>query len=176
MSPNRGRPLSAGDFLHWFGPRRRRRYPLPIPWRWRYEIGAGVGVPVGLDALADATHPIAAAALVFAAVTGSVAWPAAHRFLTARAWCVLVPHRLRVGMIESAVLSRSGWLPAVLRTSPHPRGVRVLLWCPAGVDVHTFHAARSRLAVACWAADVEIARHPRFAHIVVLLVVRHLDR
>lgn len=176
MRWGRGRPGAADDdFFHWFGLRRRRRNPLLVPWRWRYELGLGVGVPTGLNALADATHPIAAASVALAVVVGSVGSPAARRFLIARAWCVLVPHRLRVGMLKCGVLSWSGWLPAVLWTSPHPRGVRILLWCPAGVDVYAFHATRSQLAAACWAADVEVARHPRFAHIVVLHVILRPD-
>lgn len=148
---------------------------LLAPWRWRYELGLGVGSPLGLDALAEATHPIAAICVALTVVTGYVGWPAARHWLHARLWCVLVPHRLRVGMAEAGVTSWSGRLPTVLWTSARPRGVRVLLWCPAGVDVHAFQATRSELAAACWAVEVEVVRHPRFAHIVVLLVVVRPD-
>lgn len=168
MRPGQGPPW---ELVSWLRPRRRRPNPLLVLARWRYELVLGAGVPTGLYALAEATQPSIAVGLVLATLAAHLGWPAGRRFLAGRARCVLVPHRLRVGMVESRVLSWSGWLPAVLWTSPCPQGVRVLLWCPAGVDVHAFHAARSQLAAACWAADVEAVRHPRFAQLVVLLVV-----
>lgn len=171
MRWGRRRRLVAEDYLAQLVPRRRRRNLLLTPWRWRYELAVGLGTPVGLNALADATHPVAALCIMAAAVAGYVGWPAGRRLLADRARCVLVAHRLRVGMIESGVLSWSGWLPAQLWTRAVDRGVRVLLWCPAGVDVAAFQASGSQLAAACWAADVEVDRHPRYAQLVVLLVV-----
>jgi hypothetical protein len=40
------------------------------------------------------------------------------------------------------------------------------------VDVHRIAAARDELAAACWASEVLVERHPRYANIVALLVVR----
>lgn len=154
-----------------YTPRRRRRNLALIPWRWRWELGFGIGTPLGLEALADATHPVVALCLIGTAIAAWVGLPGARRVLTARAHAILVQHRLRVGMVESGVLSWSGRLPALLWTRVVDRGVRLLLWCPAGVDVIAFHATRSQLTAACWAADVEVVRHPRWAHLIVLLVV-----
>ncbi|HVL84646.1 MAG TPA: hypothetical protein VM367_10250 [Pseudonocardia sp.] len=165
---NRSGP--GDDFFERYGPRRRRRSILPVPWRWRYELGAGLGVPAGLDALATATHPMAAVAVAAAGAVGYAGWPAARNVLHARARTVLATHRLRVGMVQCGLLTWSGRLPAVLWAAPRDRGVEITLWCPAGVDVHAFHATRSRLAAACWASDVEIRRHRSRAHIVVVLV------
>jgi len=174
MRWRRNRRWHADDFFGRFGPRRRRANPLVVAWRWRYELVLTLGLPIGLLALGGATHPVAPVCVLLTAALAYVGWPAAHRFLVDRAWCLLVPHRLRVGMAECGVTSWSGRLPAVLRASRHPSGVRVVLWCPAGVDVHAFHAARSELAAACWAADVLIEHHPLRTNVVVLLVVTRL--
>lgn len=163
------------EFFHHFGPRRRRRNPALVFWRWRWEGGAFLGVPYGLDALAGATHPAVSAVVGVSAVATGLGWRPARLFLTEHARCVVVQHRLRVGMVQAGIWSYSGWLPAILWTSPVDRGVRVVLHCPAGVDVHAFRQNREQLAGACWAADVEVARHPRRANVVVLLVVTRPD-
>lgn len=159
------------DFLRNLGPRRRRVNPLLLLWRWRWEAAALVGVPLGLDGLASATHPAVSVAVGVTAVATGAGWRPARIFLTEHARCVITQHRVRAGMVQAGIWSYSGWLPAVLWASPTPRGVRVVLWCPAGVDVYAFLANREQLAAACWAADVEVARHPRRANVVVLLVV-----
>lgn len=170
-----GRRWEINEFLRPFGPTRRRSNPYLVVWRWRYELALGLGVPYGLSTLAWATHPIAAACVALAAGIACGWWRPGRRFVAERARTLLVTHRLRVGMVQANVMSWSGWLPAILWARPHPRGVRVLLWCPAGVDVHAFHGNRSLLAAACWADDVEIARHPTQAQLVVLLVVTQDD-
>jgi hypothetical protein len=166
-----GRRSDAHDFLRSFGPRRRRANPLLVFWRWRWEGAAFLGVPYGLDTLAGATHPAVAAAVGVSAAATAIAWRPARLHLTEHARCVVAQHRLRVGMVQAGIWSWSGWLPAILWTAPVDRGIRVVLWCPAGVDVVAFQANREQLAAACWAADVEVARHPRRANLVVLLVV-----
>jgi len=154
-----------------FVPRRRKPNLLLVIWRWRYELALGLGVPYGLGVLADNMYPIAAVGLALAVGVGCGWWPPGRRVVAEGMRVVLVQHRLRVGMVQANIVSWSGRLPAILLSGPRPRGVRVLLWCPAGVDVHAFHANRSLLAAACWAADVEIARHPTRSQLVVLLVV-----
>jgi hypothetical protein len=160
------------DFLRQFGPLPRRVNPFAFPWRWRYELAVGVGAPVGLDALADATHPAAAVALALTAVVGGLGWVPARRVLVERARCVFVQHRLRAAMAEAGIHAWSGrWLPTIVRTTPVDRGVRVVLWCHAGVGISRFVEHREELASACWAQDVEVSRHPGRANVVVLLVV-----
>lgn len=162
---------TPAEFARRFGLRRRRRNPLLAGWRWRYELALCLGIPYGFHGLAAASNVAVAACTSLAAVLACALWPPGRRFVAARARVVLVQHRLRVGMLQADILSWSGWLPAILWTRPTSRGVRVLLWCPAGVDVTAFHDGRSLLAAACWAADVEVARHPTRAQLVVLLVV-----
>jgi hypothetical protein len=93
-----------------------------------------------------------------------------------RLWCVVLPHPLRVGMIESGVLSWSGLLPGVPWTAPGEGRVRIWVWCPAGVDVRAFEAARSPLAASRWAVDVLPRRHPRWSQVVILTVTTRLER
>ncbi|WP_433290774.1 hypothetical protein ACQPZQ_00265 [Pseudonocardia sp. CA-142604] len=164
------------ELVRRFVPRRRKLNPLLVIWRWRYELALGLGIPYGFSVLAGAIHPIAAVGLALAAGVGCGWWPPGRRVVAEGTQVVLVQHRLRVGMVQANIMSWSGRLPAILLSSPRPRGVRVLLWCPAGVDVHAFHANRSLLAAACWAADVEITRHPTRSQLVVLLVVTEPDR
>ena len=163
-------PKRPWDFDGFFGRPRRRFNPLPIPWRWRYEALVGLGVAAGLHGLAAAIGTVAAVGVATAATVGCVVWPPARRFLGGRIRSVVVAHRLRVGMVEASILSWRGRLPMILRASPTPRGVRVVLWCPAGVDVKAFNAGRELLAAACWAADVYVDRHRRWAQLVVVIV------
>ena len=62
---------------------------------------------------------------------------------------------------------RSSW------TSARPDGEQVLLACPAGVDVARIAAARGELAAACWAVDLTVRPHHRYANLAVVDVVRH---
>src|SRR5690349_11737078 len=138
MRPNK-RPW---DFDGFFGRPRRRFNPLPIPWRWRYEALVGIGLALGIHGLAGLIGAFTSLGVVAAFAAGCIVWPPARRFLGARIRCVVIPHRLRVGMVEASILSWRGRLPMILRASPTQRGVRVVLWCPAGVDVAAFHAGR----------------------------------
>jgi hypothetical protein len=68
------------------------------------------------------------------------------------------------------VCTLDGRLPAILWTTPRDRRIRVLLACPAGVGVERIRAQRDLLAAACFATDVDVTRHRRFAHLVELTV------
>jgi len=145
--------------------------PIVIAWRWRYELGL-------------ATVLIAAFGLVssvgfwwgFIMTAGLtcliVAWPPARRQVMARAWCVITPHRVRTGCAQAWIHSREGKIPVVLYTTAEPFGERVYLWCRAGVCSEDLIAAGPLLAAACWANEVHVDRHERFAHLLVLDVIR----
>jgi hypothetical protein len=139
-----------------------RPWPTTVLWRWRYEL-ALAGVLVGLGLVRPWLGALAAAGLAACAAV-----PAVRSF----GWCVVTAHRVRTGCAEARIHSRHGRLPAVVRTRTVPDGQRVLLWCPAGVAVDDFRAARTQLAAACWAADVSAHADPRHAHLVELAVVR----
>lgn len=162
-----GRRWQANEFYEKFGPHRRRPFPILVFWRWRWELGATLSTYW----LGWAVGPVTmGCALGLVAVVG-LGWPPARAVLTARARAVIVQHRLRVGMVQAGVLSWSGWLPAILWTSPTAIGARVVLWCPAGVDVNAFFGTHQLLAAACWASEVRVYRHSRWANVVVLVVV-----
>ena len=63
-------------------------------------------------------------------------------------------------------------MPAIVWTSARPDGEQVLLACPAGVDVARIAAARGELAAACWAVDIDVRLHHRYANLAVVEVVR----
>lgn len=188
-APARARPQAGPGLMRWrprrgdlrafdnLGPHRRRPH-LPILvslaiLRWRRELAIAVGLIWGLQALAAATHPVAAAAISLVGLVGMFGWRPGRLFVAERALAIMIEHRLRVGMLEAGILSWSGRLPASIATKPVTRGVRVLVWCPAGVDVTSFLANRELLAAACWASGVEVTRHPRRAQLVSVLVVTH---
>ena len=101
-------------------------------------------------------------------------WPPSRQALTARAWRVITPHRIRTGCTHAWIQTRDGWLPVVLYTVPADFGERVWLWCRAGITARDLQAARDVLRAACWASDVRVVLNDRRSHIVVLEVIRRL--
>jgi hypothetical protein len=147
----------------------RRPGPFLLVWRWRWELAllaaaGGLGHAVPLEVLL----PAVATSVALCAVV-----PALRRFLSARFWCVATQHRLRAGLRESDVRSWGGRMPAIVWTSARRDGEQVLLACPAGVDVARIAAARGELAAACWAVDLTVRPHHRYANLAVVDVVRH---
>lgn len=163
----RGGRRWTDEFWRGIGPRRRRN-PLLLLWRWRRELALLALLACGLPALSDATDPIVGWTVLVTGLLAVTAWEPGRRWVRG----VVTEHRLRVGMIEAGVLSwRRGTVPAVLRMSARPRGVRFVLWCPAGVDASAFVETSGLLAAATWARSVEVDRHPRYSQLVVLRVV-----
>jgi hypothetical protein len=73
-------------------------------WQWRYELGliagvllgtTGIGVTLGLDWL------IAATAAAMAILAAALTWPPSRLRITARAWCIITPHRVRTGCAQA---------------------------------------------------------------------------
>jgi hypothetical protein len=149
-----------------------RPNPLVIAWRWRYELDGALGLAVAVYALTSAVGPWWALAVIAAAAGSLAAWPTARRQTVVRAWCIITPHRVRTGCAQAWIHSRQGKIPTVLLTTAQPFGERVYLWLRAGVGAEDLIAVRPLLAAACWADDVKIARNDRYAHLVVLDVIR----
>jgi hypothetical protein len=146
-------------------------------WSWRYELGMSAGLAV--VALASgyalgAVWLIAVAAIGLAVLAGGLAWPLSRRRLIARAWCIITPHRVRTGCRHAWVQARDGSLPIILYTTPAAFGERVTLWCRAGITHGNPEAARDVLRAACWAHDVRVVASARYAHVIVLEVIRRL--
>lgn len=144
---------------------------LVVSYRWRYELSAVGAVAANLLVLGPATGAKVIAAI--ATLIGAVAcWPTGRRVLVARLWCIVTPHRVRVGCAQAWIHSRDGKIPIVLITRRRPFGERVYLWCRAGTTAFDFSSASALLAGACWAQDVRVACHPRYTHIIALDVIR----
>lgn len=153
--------------------RRRRHIPWPstVIWRWRWELGALAGVillawaswiTTGIWILVIAPIVVSSLALI----------RPCHALLSRRSAAVAVQHRIRIGCSEAGLHGPDGELPAVLWTKVVPHGERVYLRMPPAVTVEQFRAVRQRLAGACRARSVRVARHQTSDQLVVLDIVR----
>ena len=147
-----------------------RGNPVLALYRWRYEVAAAVIVPTMLIALDRAIGPLWLVVAMFCLANSVFHWPAARRFVLARVRAIVVQHRLRTAFARARITTLDGRRPAILWVSPRESELRVLLACPAGVDVSLIREHRNVLAAACFADSVAVDRHPRFAHLVVLTV------
>lgn len=152
-----------------------RPNPFVLGWRWRYEILLITGLAATFllaDRMAKAAGLIITAILMAALITLISLWPEGRRWLTARMWCVITPHRLRTGCAQGWIHSRAGKIPVVLLTRPAAFGERVRLWCRAGTSAEDLESATAQLAAACWAREITVTRSERFAQLVTVDVIR----
>jgi hypothetical protein len=171
-SPRPGSTRQAYAGMHYAIGTVARANPVVAAWRWRYELAVMAALAAGCLVLGPVALAVAAAGLA-AALIGAVAyWPQGRAFLAARAWCIVTPHRVRVGCGQAWIHSRAGKIPAVLLTRRQPFGERVYLWCRAGTSADDLSSASVLLAAACWADDVRVTRSLRYAHLVTLDVIR----
>jgi hypothetical protein len=171
-SPRPGSTRQAYAGMHYAIGTVARANPVVAAWRWRYEL-AGMAVLTAGWLVVGPVAVAAVAAVLAAALIATVAyWPWGRAFLAARAWCIVTPHRVRVGCGQAWIHSRAGKIPAVLLTRRQPFGERTYLWCRAGTSADDLASARVLLAAACWADDVRVTRSPRHAHLVMLDVIR----
>jgi hypothetical protein len=150
-----------------------RPNPVVLVWRWRYELVLLAGLALILIVLVKTLGPNGAVVVVTVMTTLLFGWSPTRRWLVARAWCILTPHRLRAGCAQARIHTRRGRLPVILWCSPTGYGEQVLIWCPAGVSPHDFVAARQILVTACYASDIEVLVHSRYQHLVILNVIHY---
>jgi hypothetical protein len=148
--------------------------PLVFAWRWRYELILGIGLPAALVLLGGIPVMLGTLAAMAVLAGAALLYAPARRYLVARAWCVITPHRVRVGCAQAWIHSRRGKIPVVLLTTRQLFGERVHLWCRAGTSVFDFTSAQPLLAAACWARDIGVSSSERFAQLMTLDVIRHL--
>jgi hypothetical protein len=148
--------------------------PLVFAWRWRYELIMGIGLPAMLIVLGGIPVMLVTYAALAVLISAALIWAPARRHLLARAWCIVTPHRVRVGCAQAWIHSRRGKIPIVLLTTRQPFGERVHLWCRAGTSTIDFTSARPLLTAACWARGIRVNGNERFAHLMTLDVIRHL--
>jgi hypothetical protein len=141
-------------------------------WRWRYEIALASGLVAGLAAAISSFGAVPTIIAVIVVALAILCWPPVRRFATDRAWCIITPHRVRVGCVEGLIYSSRGKIPIILWTSHQAFGERVFLYCRAGTTADDFVSARTVLATACWAQDVAIFVDRRHTQLVNLDVIR----
>lgn len=169
-------PRRAGARQTWVGlefalGKVARSNAIVAAWRWRYELAAAGGLAAPWIALhAAAAAPVTAGLAAALALIAS--FPSGRRFLAARLWCIVTPHRIRSACAHAWIHSRFGKLPVILMTRRQPFGERVYLWCRAGISAADFSSARKLLTAACMATDVHVSRRSRYAHLVALDVIR----
>jgi hypothetical protein len=139
-------------------PPGRSRWPglVAVLVRWRVELVAAAliggvwhlvgGIALGLAALA--------VAMVAAAV------PTVRHGLVGGLLTVVVPHRVRAGLVQAGVGDRSGRPPWLLWARPiGAKGVVVSVWLRAGTTPSDLRAAAPVIAAACGATAVEVEQH-----------------
>jgi hypothetical protein len=155
----------------------RRPGLVESTWNWRLELGILATLAAAAGFIANAIGPIGLSVTTGAGLAAGTAValcsPPARHWLIARAWCLITPHRIRVGCVNAWVQTRAGRLPFILSTTPARYGERVRVWLLAGITAADLDAARDTLAAACWATEVRVVPSLRHAHLVTLEVVRN---
>jgi len=142
-------------------------------WRWRTELTLIIGTAIAYLRLAHLLSVTWAAILLTAPVALALAVPRSRRFLTARAWCVIIRHRLQRACFESRLHTRAGRLPLIVWIRPTKVGARAYLVCRAGTCADDFDLHKAEIAAACFAREVRIIRNRRWSQLVTLDIVRH---
>jgi hypothetical protein len=149
-------------------PPRRRPGLLAMCVRWRLEILI-VGVLVaGAQAVGGTVtgFVVVALGLVVTLV------PAVRRAALAFVQALVVPHRVRSGLVQAGVADRTGRLPWLVAVRTHGEAVVVTVWLRAGTTQADLHRAAPVVAGACGAAYVEVAADSPRQDRAVLIVVR----
>lgn len=144
----------AGDEMRrLLPPPRRRPGPLTILIRWRVELTL-------LAALAGLWQLAGRAAVVWLAVglLALTALPAVHRGVLDLLNTLIVPHRVRSGLIQAGVAGRRGHLPWLVLARPRGDAVVVHVWLHSGTTIEDLRQAELVLTTACGAADVLVAQ------------------
>jgi hypothetical protein len=145
---------------------------IVVIWRWRYEVALLAGLPAGAVMLARADGWRWALIELGLLGVNLWVWPEPRWWITAHARCVVTAHRLRTGCAHAWIYTRHGKLPILLWARPKAFGEQAYVWCRAGTSVEDFDFARDLLRSACWAHDVRVARSSRYAHVVIVDVIR----
>jgi hypothetical protein len=141
-------------------------------WRFRTELSALLAALGGIWELAKAVTVTWAAIIITALALAVVTVSPMRRLAVRRAWCVLSRHRIQRACFETRMHTRSGRLPLVLRITPTEVGERALIWCRAGICAEDFEAHAPEIAAACYARQVRIEGHRRWAQLVQVDIVR----
>ena len=146
--------------------------PNPLLWlyHWRYELIVLPLLAYGLVQLVLGLGVFWSLVVLVATVNWFLYWRSARRNLHGRIRAILVQHRLRAAFAQARICTLSGRPPAILWTRPRGGDILVSLLLPAGVGFDHIHPRRDLLAAACFATDVYVDRHPRYANLITLTI------
>lgn len=148
--------------------------PIVVLWRWRYEL-AILLLAVGTVAIFVSRFGAGPAAVGVASLLGALFSSHSTRlWLTRRAWLIITPHRVRVGLSVARLRSRSNRPPSIIRTSLTEHGERVMLWLRPGLVFADVVAAQPLLAAATWSREVRVSAYHGRANLVALDVIRSI--
>jgi hypothetical protein len=170
MNSNTTQTLPVLDGL--LGVRQQKPSWLAVVWRWRYEL---IVTPTFAFVGFQAWHrlgPLISAGVLIAVTFAILTIGPLRRFVIARFWCLVTPHRLRTGCTQARIYTRHGKLPAILWTRPTPAGERLRVWCRAGTYPEQFEQYRENLRATLFARDIRVERSKRFSHMVTVDVIR----
>lgn len=144
----------AEEFRRLFPAPRRKPGLLTILVRWRGEVALGAVVVVTWWYAGSRTllTLIAVLAVVVVAV------PPVRAGLRRLLLVIVVPHRVRSGLIQSGVTDRAGRPPWVIGARVHGETVFVSVWLRSGTTPEDLGSAAPVIASACGAAEVEVAQ------------------
>ena len=160
--------MSGDDFRRLLPPPRRRPGLLTVGVRWRVEIVIGLVVAAAWRLLGGTA--LALGALTLAAVLTAV--PGARTLAIGLLQAVIVPHRVRSGLLQAGVGDRSGRLPWIVAARPRGDAVQITVWLRSGTSLRDLTGASPMIATACGARGVEVERYSERQDRVMLLVVR----
>ena len=103
---------------------------------------------------------------------GGMSWGRSRRWLLAPVGCEFSRARLRAALAELRLTRRDGRPPIMFGVVPTATGERVWLLCPIRVAAEDIAEEADRLAAACFARGLRVARHRRWPAVVVLDVIR----
>ncbi|WP_328646816.1 hypothetical protein OHS58_00825 [Amycolatopsis sp. NBC_00348] len=146
--------------------------PNPFLWayHWRYEVAAVTLLPYSLVVLFQWLGPLWFAVALAGAFHWVFYWRAGRRYLRGRLRAIVVQHRLRATFARARVCTLDGRRPAILWTRERDGEILVTVFCPAGLEFRQIRDARALIASACFATEVYVDRHPRFASLVTVAV------
>jgi hypothetical protein len=147
----------------------RRPGPITLAWRWRSEIVL-IAALVGLEFLLTKVMGLINGLLVTAATAAVLCVvPPTRNWMVRRGWCLFTRHRLYGVFRETWTTTRMGRLPLIMRVSPIDQGVRVVVWCRAGISVERLYRIRREIRDACLANNVYFQPpHAPFAQIEII--------
>ncbi|MEU7862860.1 hypothetical protein [Nonomuraea sp. NPDC049141] len=112
----------------------------------------------------------------FIMLTSAVSVPAVTRtgrnWVAAHFWCLATRHRLQKTCLETTMHTRAGRIPLVLWITPTRTGEKALVMTRAGISAAEFEAYAEEIAAACWARSANVYRHRKWAHLLIVEVVR----